>query len=165
VCGKGKKYFPFLRFAKDFDLPIFIFSDGEAEIVKELKESYEKVHGETDVSKSSNITILDNDDFEGYLVSCGFKSIIESVIQQQEGNDFIQYWINKNQGQADKKNKPPKDFTGVDGYDKALIGIIDHRRKTKYAPLIAEKLCELEKEKLPPKILEFFQKLENGGII
>jgi len=44
-----------------------------------------------------------------------------------------------------------------------LIDILDEC-KTKYAPLIAEKLCELEREALPPKILEFFQKLKNGGI-
>jgi len=122
------------------------------------------VHGETDILVASNITILDSEDFEGYLVSCGCTEIIKYVICQQEGDDAIEVWIRKNQGQNDKKNKPPKDYTGIDGHEKALKEILD-KGKVKYAPLIAEKLCKLEKEKLPPKILEFFQKLENGGII
>ncbi len=164
VGGKGKKYFPFLQFAKDFDIPVFIFSDGETEAVDQLTKIYNKVHGETDVSASSNITILDNEDFEGYLVSCGYTEIIQSVICKQEGDDAIEVWMRKNQGQNDKKNKPPKDYTGIDGHQKALKEILD-KGKAKYAPLIAEKLCELEKKQLPPKIFEFFQKLENGGII
>ncbi len=164
VGGKGKKYFPFLKFAKDFDIPVFIFSDGETEAVDQLTKIYNKVHGEIDISASSNITILDNEDFEGYLISCGCTEIIKSVICQQEGNDAVEVWIRKNQGQNDKKNKPPKDYTEIDGHEKALKEILD-KGKVKYAPLITEKLCELEKEQLPPKILEFFQKLENGGII
>lgn len=170
VGGCGEKYLPFLTFARDFEIPIFVFSDGEERTTKKLKESYEQIYGLTDIHNSPKITILDDNsldsnDFEGYLISSGFKSIIETVINEQEGSEYIQYWIKKNQGQKSKNNKPSKDYTGEDGYSKALIGIVDHRRKTKYAPLIAEKLCELEKEQLPPKILEFFQKLENGGII
>jgi putative ATP-dependent endonuclease of the OLD family len=164
VGGKGKKYFPFLRFAKDFDMPVFIFSDGEPKTVEELKEIYRKVYGETDVLNSPNITILDNDNFEGYLTSCGFIEVIESVICQQEGDNAIEDWMSDRQGKKDKKDRPPKDYTGNDGRKKAVKEILD-KGKAKYAPLIAEKLCELEKEQLPPKILEFFQKLENGGII
>jgi putative ATP-dependent endonuclease of OLD family len=164
VGGKGNTYFPFLKFAKSFDIPVFIFSDGEAEAVDQLKKTYDNVHGETDISASPNITILDNNDFEGYLISCGHREVIKSVICQQKGDDAIEVWMRKNQGQNDKKNKPPRDYTGADGYEKAIKELLD-KGKTKYAPLIAEKLCELEKEQLPPKILEFFQKLENGGII
>jgi len=180
VGGSGEKYLPFLTFGKDFNIPVFIFSDGEPKTVKELKESYEKIHGLTDIQSSPKVTILDDTDFEGYLISFGFESIIESVIHQEEGDQYIQYWIRKNQGQRDQKKldsphctscQQPifeytlQDYTEADGYKKALNKIVDKRRKTRYAPLIAEKLCELEKEQLPPKILEFFQKLEDGGII
>ena len=162
------------------NIPVFIFSDGEPKTVKELKESYEKIHGLTDIQSSPMITILDGTDFEGYLISFGFESIIESVIRQEEGEQYIEYWIGKNQGQRDQKKldsphclscQQPifeytlQNYTEADGYKKALNKIVDKRRKTRYAPLIAEKLCELEKEQLPPKIIEFFQKLENGGII
>jgi putative ATP-dependent endonuclease of OLD family len=164
VGGSGEKYLPFLTFGRDFDIPVFIFSDGEPTIVQKLTESYKRIHGEIDIKDCPNITILDGDDIEGYLLSSGFQSVIESVICQQEGDAYIERWKTKNQGQPSKKNKPIKDYTGTDGHEKALLGIIDHRKKTKYAPLIAKKLCELEKEALPPKILEFFRKLENGGI-
>lgn len=163
VGGSGEKYLPFLTFGRDFDIPVFIFSDGEPDIVKKLIKSYEKIHGEIDITNCPNITIL-NGNIEEYLISSGFESVIESVICQQEGDAYIECWKTKNQGQSSKKNKPIKDYTGTDGHEKALLGIIGDRKKTKYAPLIAKKLCEFEKEALPPKILEFFQKLENGGI-
>jgi len=38
VGGSGKKYLPFLTFAKEFSIPIFIFSDGEERVVKQLKK-------------------------------------------------------------------------------------------------------------------------------
>jgi len=162
VGGKGKKYLPFLKFTKDFEIPVFIFSDGEPEIITELRETYSIVYGETDITNCDNITILEGTDFEGYIISSGFKSIIESVICQEEGENYIQHWIKKNQGQKDKKGI--QDYTGSGGYEKALIKIIkDKIGKTKSAPLIAEKLYELEKRQLPFKFLEFFDKIKVGA--
>ena len=166
IGGSGKKYLPFFTFGRDFDIPLFIFSDGdeaEKKTVEKLKDSYERIYGATDIYTCPKITILDCTDFEGYLISCGFESIIESVIYQEEGEQYIAKWKRKNQGQRGKKDIP-QDYNGTDGHKKALIKILKSE-KTKYAPLIAEKLCELEKENLPPKILEFFQKIQNGGII
>ena len=37
--------------------------------------------------------------------------------------------------------------------------------KPKYAPAIADKLCELEPEKFPPKIIEFFNKIKDGVVL
>ncbi|MCV6037686.1 ATP-dependent endonuclease, partial [Escherichia coli] len=45
VNGSGAKYRPFLILAKDFNIPVFIFSDGEEQTVKDLKKNYEKVFG------------------------------------------------------------------------------------------------------------------------
>ena len=160
VGGKGKKYLPFLKFTKDFEIPVFIFSDGEPEIITELRETYSIVYGETDITNCDNITILEGTDFEGYIISSGFKSIIESVICQEEDENYIQHWIKKNQGQKDKKGI--QDYTGSGGYEKALIKIIkDKIGKTKSAPAIAEKLCELPPGNFPEKIREFFGKIKD----
>ncbi|MCA6610565.1 MAG: AAA family ATPase [Pseudanabaena sp. M158S2SP1A06QC] len=179
VRGAGN-YLPFLRFAYDFSIPVYIFGDGEDSAVNALKKHYESVYGETEILNCSNITILDGTNFEGYLISSGFQSIVESAIEDLNGNGAIQKWIDDNDGKwAGRKptNQPTcktcnqkiyvdviKDYQSSGGANRVLMDILKPG-KTKYAPLIAEKLCELEKEQLPPKILEFFQKLENGGII
>jgi len=179
VGGAGN-YLPFLTFAYDFSIPIFIFSDGESQIVKALQKTYSSVYGETDINTCDYITILDSTDFERYLISSGFKSTIESAIQELDGDTAIQEWIDKRNnthGRREKTNKPRcsscnqdiyannlRDYQESDGYDKALIEMIDEC-KPKYAPLIASKLCELSPEKLPQKIIDLFQKIKtNAGI-
>jgi putative ATP-dependent endonuclease of OLD family len=163
VGGSGKKYLPFLKFAKDFEIPVFIFSDGEGRPSIELRETYSTVYGETDITNCNHITILEDTDFEGYIISSGFKSIIESVICQEKGENYIQSWINDQQQKYEQDNTL-KDYTGSGGYEKALIKIIkDKIGKTKSAPLIAEKLYELEKRQLPLKFLEFFHKIKVGA--
>jgi len=180
VGGKGAKYLPFLTFSRDFDIPIFIFSDGEPETVNELRRIYNRIYGATEISNCSNITILDGNNFEGYLISSGFQSIVESAIEDIDGNGAIQKWIDDKDGKSAGTrvtNQPIcnrcnqkiyvdviRDYQSSGGANRVLTDILKSG-KTKYAPLIAEKLCEIEKEQLPPKILEFFQKLENGGII
>jgi putative ATP-dependent endonuclease of OLD family len=163
VGGSGKKYLPFLTFAKEFSIPIFIFSDGEERVIKELKKYYEMLFGETDITKCQNITILDNMDFEGYLISSGFKPTIEAAIKELDGADAIEKWIVRKHGTSagrEKTNDPScltckqpiyvdvlRDYKSSDGYDQALIDILDSS-KPKYAPVIADKLCELEREYL-----------------
>jgi len=178
VGGSGK-YLPFLKFAYSFSIPLYIFSDGESLTTKAIKKNYEEVYGATDINDCPNITILEGKNFEEYLVSSEFRTVIELAIKSLDGDDAINNWIISKQGQSDgskKTDNPPcqvcnqpiyekalKDYMSPDGYDKALIDILKSG-KTKFAPVIAEKLCELELEQLPPKILDLFQKIKNGGI-
>ena len=124
------------------------------------------------------ITILDNTDFEGYLISSGYKQIIEEAIKEVDGNDAITNWIKKRHGTSQgriKTDSPPcsackqpiysddlRDYTSPGGYDNALIDILDSK-KPKYAPVIALKLCELEPDKIPPKIIELFENIRKGA--
>jgi putative ATP-dependent endonuclease of OLD family len=180
VGGSGKKYIPFLTFAKEFSIPIFIFSDGEERVIKELKKYYELVFGETDITKCQNITILDNTDFEGYLISSGFKPTIEAAIKELDGADAIEKWIVQKHGTSagrEKTSDPScptcmqpiyanvlRDYESSDGYDQALIDILDSN-KPKYAPAIADKLCKLEIEKFPPKVIDLFEKIKGGAVL
>ncbi len=177
VGGSGKKYLPFLTFAHDFNIPVFIFSDGEAKTTKELKKYYDKVYGETDIAKSPNITILDLTDFEGYLISSGFIPTLESAIKEVDGDEAIDQWIKSRHGalgRATKTDKPPcetcdqpifegvpRDYKSEGGYERALMDILDSG-KTKFAPAVASKLCELDVDKFPPKIKELFEKMKEG---
>jgi len=180
VGGSGKKYQPFLTFARDFSIPVFVFSDGEEKATKELKKIYCKVFGETDISKSPHITILDGTDFEGYLISSGYKSCIEDAITQVDGDSAIADWILKRHGTSEgnsKTDSPPcatckqpiyadvlRDYKSAGGYEKALIDKLDSG-KTRFAPVIAEKLCEIELDKLPLKVVDFFEKIKAGAEI
>ncbi|WP_338637712.1 AAA family ATPase [Spirobacillus cienkowskii] len=180
VGGSGNKYFPFLSFAKDFSIPVYIFSDGEKKTRDDLKKVYDKVYGSTDeeIKNYPNITTLDGTDFEGYLISTNYREIIELTIKELDGSGAIDNWISKKNGTSKgrfKTNEPVcrtcnqdiyndkiRDYTSNPTfYNNALIDILNDN-KTKYAPEIAKRIVELEIEKFPPKIIEFFDKIKNG---
>lgn len=178
VNGSGAKYRPFLILAKDLNIPVFIFSDGEAQTVKELKKNYEKVFGATDIEKAPNITILDGTDFEGYLLEQNYQILIEKTIQQVAGNDdAISKWIEKREGTSLKRVKTDKpncitckqpifedvnrDYSGDQGRVRAILDIIDSS-KPLYAKAITDNLTKLPKEQLPAKVVELFKQIESG---
>lgn len=178
VNGSGAKYRPFLILAKDLNIPVFIFSDGEAQTVKELKKNYEKVFGATDIEKAPNITILDGTDFEGYLLSQGYQDLIEKTIQQVAGNDdAIGKWIEKRKGTSLKRVKTDKpncitcnqpifedvnrDYSGEHGRVRAILDILDSS-KPLYAKAITDNLTKLPREKLPAKVVELFKQIKSG---
>lgn len=177
VNGSGAKYRPFFILAKDLNIPVFIFSDGEEQTVKELKKNYEKIFGPTDIKKAPNITILDGTDFEGYLLGQGYQALIEETIQQVAGNDALDKWIKKREGTSLKRVKTDKpdcltckqpifedvnrDYSGVDGRVRAILDVLD-ASKPQYAIAISQNLSKLPKESLPIKVVELFKKIELG---
>jgi putative ATP-dependent endonuclease of OLD family len=177
VGGSGSKYKPYLTFARDFNIPVFIFSDGEEKPVNGLKKVYENIFGETDITKASNITILENTDFEGYLLDSGFQNDVETAIKANDGVDRITKYIHRKQGKKTKAvitDKPScetcnqpiyevgvYDYSGDDGFKKAILEILDSD-KTKYAKVVANHLTTLEPEALPPKIQDLFEQIKVG---
>lgn len=175
VGGAGK-YLPFFKFSKDFGVPAFIFSDGEARIVTNLKKHYDSVFGVTDVLKCPRITILDGEDFEGYLMTSGYMSSLETAIFDLDGSDAIERWKTARQGKFvrwDKTNATPcsecnqttgqaitREYSATGGHEMAISEILDSS-KPKYAPAVAAELCKLDKDKFPPKIVDFFEKIKN----
>lgn len=178
VNGSGAKYRPFLILAKDLNIPVFIFSDGEAKTIKELKKNYDKVFGVTDIENAPNIIILEETDFEGYLLSQGYQDLIEKTIQQVAGNDdAIDKWIEKREGTSLKRVKTDKpncvtcnqpifedvnrDYSGDDGRIRAIQDILDSS-KPLYAKEITDNLIKLPKEEFPLKVVELFKQIESG---
>ncbi len=177
VNGSGAKYKPFLILAKDLSIPVFIFSDGEEKPLKELKKTYEKIFGETDIMSASNITILDGTDFEGYLLTQGFQGLIENTIKEIEGEAYIDDWIKKRDGtplKPIKTSKPPcgacnqtifeselRDYSGDEGRRKAILEILDSQ-KPLYAKAVSDNLSKLSKGAFPKKVVEFFDKIKAG---
>lgn len=177
VNGSGAKYRPFLILAKDLNIPVYIFSDGENRTVNELKKNYEKIFGSTDIDNADNITILDGTDFEGYLLDQGFIDLIEQTIHEVAGEGSIDNWIKRKDRtplKPSKSDKPPckscnqpifeselRDYEGEDGRKRAILEILDSS-KTLYAKAITENLIKLTKEEFPDRVARFFRQIESG---
>lgn len=177
VGGSGSKYKPYLTFARDFNIPVFIFSDGEEKPIKQLKKVYDATFGVTDLVTAPNITILENTDFEGYLLESGFQDAVETAIKVHDGDERITKYIQKKQGKQTKAvmtDKPPcetcdqpifevgvYDYSGDEGYKKAILDILDSD-KTKYAKVVADHMITLEPEALPQKIKDLFEQIRVG---
>jgi putative ATP-dependent endonuclease of the OLD family len=180
VNGSGAKYRPYFILAKDFNIPLFVFSDGEAKTIKELKKNYEIIFGQTDIENADNITILSGTDFEGYLLDSGFQELIEKSISEINDPDYVDCWIIEKNGIPLKNvrtKKPPcekchqqiferdvRNYDGDVGRRKAIVDILDSN-KPMYAKAIADNLIKIPKEKFPGKIVELFQRIVSyGGI-
>jgi len=178
VGGSGARYKPFLMLARDFSIPILIFSDGETKVVSQLKKIWKEILKEDiDPANSNRITILENTDFEGYLLNNGFVNLVKDAISDAEDCNaaFITDWIKKKNGTIagrERTNAPPcktckqdiftdikRNYNGKQGLVQALHDILD-ANKTKYASAIANRLSVLSKRKLPLKIVEFLEKIK-----
>ncbi len=177
VGGSGSKYKPYLTFARDFNIPVFIFSDGEEKPIRQLNTVYRTVFGDTDITVAQNITILDGTDFEGYLINNGFQGAVETAIKEHDGDDRISKYIDKKQGKQTKAiltDNPPcetcnqpiyetgiYDYSGDEGYKRAILEILDSD-KTKYAKVVADHLSKFEPDELPQKIKDLFEQIKAG---
>lgn len=177
VNGSGARYLPFLTLAKDLDIPVFIFSDGEPATVQQLKKNYEKVFGEVDLENCNNIIILDGTDFEGYLLDQNYTELIENTIREVNGEEYLQHWIELKNGtplRQVKSSKPPcttcnqfifesqiRDYDGDAGKKRAILDILDSS-KPQYAKAIAESLLSLPVDNLPQKVKDLFQQIITG---
>ncbi|MBP2280634.1 putative ATP-dependent endonuclease of OLD family [Psychrobacter sp. PL19] len=178
VGGSGSKYKPYLTFARDFNIPVFIFSDGEEKPIKDLQKVFDSLFGGIDITTATNVTILEDTDFEGYLLNSGFQGEIETAIKAHDGDDRITKYISNKQGNQTKaviSDKPRcetcnqpiyecgiYDYSDDDGYKKAILEILDSD-KTKYAKVVADHLSALEPEALPPKIIALFEQIKAGA--
>lgn len=88
VGGDGN-YLPFLRLAKSFGLPWYIFSDGEPKAVKDLDAALEKVT-ESPSAANARVTVLPGGtNFETYLVTPQYSAcILEELIVCEAKNDL-----------------------------------------------------------------------------
>ena len=172
VGGSGK-YKPFMRVAKDLGIDLFILSDGEDRTVKEVEKHYEAVFSKT---HPDQIIFLPNkSNFEEYLVFEGYtKELIKIVDSIKKTEDFLTGYIRKNQGQTgarkQTKDKCPeckqfifkgevKDYSGDDGFEKALLEQLDNI-KTEYSAQVGKVILERNGvDRIPSAIRDLFVKI------
>ena len=175
----GQNYKTFLNLIKDFRMTWFIFSDGEANTMRTVKNAIKVVTAE-DVATLANVIILDNgEDYELHLLASGYGDIIVDAINECEGNDkhFTNYVTSANHQPAGRRqtNKPLcqtcgqaiyedslREYDGDDGIKQAIYDCCTGKRaKAKYAPFIAMKIIEQQdvKKRIPPKVKILYKEL------
>ncbi len=142
VGGHGN-YSLFIRFSESLKIPWFIFSDGEASVVKSVQSQINNFS--PDKTKNDNIVFLEEGkDFEKQLIEDGFSGEIKTAIIASEDFENEQY--------KQSKSQEIKNYSGDELYKNLK------NNKTKYAPVIAEQIIQSEKQ-LPLNVVALFKKI------
>ena len=105
VGGYGG-YLPFLRFAEALNIPWIIFSDAENTSGKNIKASVKKHFSELGSTKNESDCIVfldDGNDFEKYLIKCGYIEEIELALADLHSKDYLEKQIKKKDGTNEKR--------------------------------------------------------------
>ena len=165
--GGKDNYKPFLSLAKDFDIPWFIFSDGEADAKSSVNSALKQVFNIDCYTAFNNVIVLENgDDYEDYLIREGYSDLIIEAICEHEGESegegedaFFSSYIKHMNGKK-RKGGSVRDYYRADGTRDALVDLC-HEHKTEYALPIAKKLIRIpDKDKrIPTKVKELLSAL------
>lgn len=176
VGGSGK-YRPFLKLAHSFDIPVFIFSDGEKSAFKDVTKAVERIFGEKKDQQMEKIVFLpDEDDFEQYLVHEGYASELIRALEAEKGTGFFEKFIKTKHGTSAGRLKSDdkcpscnqfifddviRDYLTEDG---SIIALLDclATNKTAYSSTIADYIINLNRgseRMIPNKIIELFDKI------
>lgn len=154
--GGKNKYKPFLSLLSNFNIPWFIFSDGEDEAIKAVKSALKQVFYNDDYTTFKNIFIIDKGyDYENHLIHSDYSEVmIEAICDYEESTDFFDDYVLQMNGQKGKKGVV-RNYEHPNGRIGALIDLC-HEHKTDYAIPIAIKISEskCEEKRYPPKVKE-----------
>lgn len=148
VGGAGQ-YLPFIRLANAFNIPWYIFSDGEADPVSKMSNSVKTIKGTrfTTIDNESNVFIIDNsDDFEKYICRTHFDDILTQYKSQE-----LSKCVNERHRSA--KEAELNTLTATD------ILAMAHDEKTKWALIFAEAIRKSEKT-LPQLVVNLCEKIK-----
>ncbi len=185
----GQNYKTFLNLIKNFNIPWFVFSDGEEKTIRTVKNAVKDVFGQ-ELTQCNNVIILNNlEDYERHLINSGYETEIVEAIGTYENNlDFVKDFAqrrDKSSAGREKTNLPKcpqcnqfiykdiiRDYSGDDGWHNAIYDCCtDKQAKAKYAVIVAEKIVSIsdKERRIPPKVKDLFAAIRNilninGGI-
>jgi putative ATP-dependent endonuclease of the OLD family len=145
VGGAGK-YLPFIRLSHSLGIKWYILSDGEDRPLRSLNNALTQVGQE---SSDKNIFILeDGNNFETYIVNQYESEISDMLIEER-----CKGAVNAQHEASIRKES----LTKPEILAELKAG------KTKYGPLIAEKILSISdpSRKIPEKILDLFNEVSN----
>lgn len=171
VGGAGQ-YAPFIYFCQKYNIPWYIFSDGEVDTKTKVEKAVQKALNDNTkrLDTCTNIFVIPNNaDFEKMLLNDGYQVEIIQALQNIKGNDCIDKYKRQHHNKRVKKdsNCPtcnqtiyedvPVDYTQpeeqIDMLDKMMSSI-----KTGFGPEIAHQIVDADKA-LPPLVQSLFNKI------
>lgn len=80
---RGQNYKTYLKLVRDFEMPWFVFGDGEPTAISTIKNALKEVFGENTIP--NNVIMIDNgDDYEKHLIRHGYGEYIVDAINSYE---------------------------------------------------------------------------------
>ena len=164
IVGAGGKdgYQPFLSLSKQFNIPWYIFGDGEIEAKNSARTAIKSIFN-VDIKESAlpNVVMFGSgDDYEKHLIHAGYTDImIESICELEGDDEFLEKYIRMHKG-SPRKGGSNRNYEHEEGHIEALIDLC-HERKTKYAQSIASSIVSQsdKSKRLPPMIKLLFSAL------
>jgi len=158
----GSNYFPFLWLAKSFDIPWYIFSDGEPLPLKTLEQQLQKA-GEKKAAECPNVFVLPKgNDYEKQLLDEKYAVQVEAAIAGLDGAKALDDYIAKLHGTPARKvagTQVLRDYSGPNGRSVARLDYM-RSNKTRLAGPVAQQIAELSSAARTPKCLRgLFNKL------
>ena len=178
VGGSGK-YKPFLKLARSFDIPVFIFSDGENNTIEQVKKVVKSIFKEDNDKQMEKVVFLSNGhDFEGYLVDEGYVNELVMALEEEKGEGFLDKFVKRKHGTSSGRSATDeicsccnqnifkddiRDYY-VEGGDVIALNDCLRTHKTAYSSTIANYIIDLNEgneRMIPSKILELFGKIKH----
>lgn len=172
VGGAGQ-YAPFIYFCQKYNIPWYIFSDGEADTRTKVENAVQKALADRTktLAASPNIFVIANDaDFEGMLLNEGYQAEITQALINLKGADCIDKYKRQHPTKKVKRsaNCPTcnqkwyddviVDYTlpaeQTEMLDKMMSGI-----KTGFGPEIAHRIVDAGKP-LPTMVVSMFNRIK-----
>ena len=144
-------YAPYVRFAKAYNIPWFIFSDGESDAINGVKNALRKALNRPDLelSQCDNVFIIpDNKDYESYITSL----------------NYLDAFKNAHKKYIENTETDPRAISGkkktIDKYTAQYYNERAHTYKTTWASIMANAIVGSGMP-LPPVVNSLFEKVKD----
>lgn len=163
VGVSGGNYYPFVYLAQKFQIPWYIFSDGEPKPVANLKSTLGRL-GIAEAQIGPNVQIIPSGlDYEALLLHEGYADAIELAIKKAHGDEALNDYIATLNGKKRKAVdgvQTQRNYTGPNGRSEAMLDYM-RENKTRVAAPIATEIVGLpdEQRRIPTFLGTFFDVL------
>ena len=153
----GQNYKTYLSIINDFEIPWFIYGDGEEKAINSVKSAVSDVFGKDYISLDNIIIIGNGNDYEKHLIDEGYdEEIIEAICCYENESNFFTSYITEMNGKKGKGGVP-RDYGGAKGRIAALKDLCN-RHKAEYALPVAQKIVAVDdiNRRIPQLIKKLF---------
>ncbi len=163
VGAAGHNYFPFVWLAKSFEIPWFIYSDGEDAALKGLSSSLAKI-GIADYKTRPEVTVIPKKgDIEAELVRDGYLPQIVEALDKVFEPGFLDRYIKDLNGKPGPKKagvEYTRDYASAGGRERAAIDAL-RSNKGNVATSVAEVIAALPDpaRRIPTTVTQFFAEI------